>query len=146
LLERHAAQERLKSQARAQNVASFMGMIMVLGIVAKNGILILDAEHRFVELGFSSREAMIQAGRRRLRPIAMTALATIAGMLPLAFALGAGSQMLQPLAIAVIGGILSSMLLSLVFTPAIHYYLQPRGMESEAAVESGSLTLDSGTT
>jgi CzcA family heavy metal efflux pump len=108
------------------NIASFMGMIMVLGIVAKNGILILDAEQRFTRLGFSPEEAMIQAGRRRLRPIAMTALATIAGMLPLAFALGAGSQMLQPLAIAVIGGLLSSMALSLTFTPAIHYYLRPR--------------------
>jgi CzcA family heavy metal efflux pump len=106
------------------NVASFMGMIMVIGIVAKNGILLLDAEHRFRELGFSLEDSMIQAGRRRLRPIAMTALATVAGMLPLALAIGAGSQMLQPLAIAVIGGLLSSMVLSLVFTPAIHYYLQ----------------------
>jgi multidrug efflux pump subunit AcrB len=108
------------------NVASFMGMIMVIGIVAKNGILLLDAEHRFRNLGFSSEDAMIQAGRRRLRPIAMTALATIAGMLPLAFAIGAGSQMLQPLAITVIGGLFSSMVLSLIFTPAIHYYLQPK--------------------
>jgi len=107
------------------NVASFMGMIMVIGVVAKNGILLLDAEHRFRGLGFSLEDSMIQAGRRRLRPIAMTALATVAGMLPLSLAIGAGSQMLQPLAIAVIGGLLSSMVLSLVFTPAIHYYLQP---------------------
>jgi CzcA family heavy metal efflux pump len=106
------------------NVASFMGMIMVIGIVAKNGILLLDAEDRFKFLGLSARDAMIHAGRRRLRPIAMTALATIAGMLPLAFGLGAGSQMLQPLAITVIGGLLSSMVLSLIFTPIIHYYLQ----------------------
>ncbi|MGH9497387.1 MAG: efflux RND transporter permease subunit [Candidatus Sulfotelmatobacter sp.] len=106
------------------NVASFMGMIMVVGIVAKNGILLLDAEHRFRTLGYSLEEAMIQAGRRRLRPIAMTALATIAGMLPLALAIGAGSEMLQPLAIAVIGGLLSSMVFSLVFTPALHYYMQ----------------------
>jgi multidrug efflux pump subunit AcrB len=108
------------------NVASRMGMIMVIGIVAKNGILLLDAEHRFRNLGFSPEEAMIQAGRRRLRPIAMTALATVAGMLPLAFGIGAGSAMLKPLAIAVVGGILSSMVLSLVFTPAIHFYLQPK--------------------
>jgi multidrug efflux pump subunit AcrB len=108
------------------NVASFMGMIMVIGIVAKNGILLLDAEHRFRDSGASLEDAMIQAGRRRLRPIAMTALATIAGMLPLALAIGAGSQMLQPLAITVVGGLLSSMVLSLVFTPAIHYYLQRR--------------------
>jgi len=105
------------------NIASFMGMILVIGIVAKNGILLLDAEHRFRDLGFSSENAMVQAGRRRLRPIAMTALATIAGMLPLAFGLGAGSEMLKPLAITVIGGLLSSMVLSLIFTPAIHYYL-----------------------
>jgi multidrug efflux pump subunit AcrB len=111
------------------NVASFMGMIMVIGIVAKNGILLLDAEHRFRDLGFSAEDAMIQAGRRRLRPIAMTALATIAGMLPLAFAIGAGSQMLQPLAIVVVGGLFSSMVLSLVFTPAIHFYLRPRTAE-----------------
>ncbi len=112
------------------NVASRMGMIMVIGIVAKNGILLLDAEHRFRDLGFSPEEAMIQAGRRRLRPIAMTAIATVAGMLPLAFGIGAGSEMLKPLAIVVIGGLLSSMVLSLVFTPAIHYFLH-RGARSE---------------
>src|SRR6266581_2241695 len=113
------------------NVASRMGMIMVIGIVAKNGILLLDAEHRFRGLGFSAEEAMIQAGRRRLRPIAMTALATVAGMLPLAFGIGAGSAMLKPLAIAVVGGILSSMVLSLIFTPAIHFYLQPKKAAQE---------------
>jgi CzcA family heavy metal efflux pump len=106
------------------NVASFMGMIMVIGIVAKNGILLLDAEQRFRGLGFSLEDSIIQAGRRRLRPIAMTALAAIAGMLPLAFAIGEGSQMLQPLAIVVVGGLLSSMILSLIITPAVHFYLQ----------------------
>jgi CzcA family heavy metal efflux pump len=105
------------------NVSSFMGMIMVVGIVAKNGILLLDADQRMRATGSSAEEAMLQASRRRLRPIVMTALATIAGMLPLAFALGAGSQMLQPLAIAVIGGILISMVLSLIITPAVHFYL-----------------------
>ncbi|HEU0369580.1 MAG TPA: efflux RND transporter permease subunit, partial [Candidatus Acidoferrum sp.] len=105
------------------NIASFMGVIMVVGIVAKNGILLLDADQRFRAFGLSAEDAMIQAGRRRLRPIAMTALATVAGMLPLAFGLGAGSEMLKPLAITVVGGLLSSMVLSLVFTPAIHYLL-----------------------
>src|SRR5271157_2748819 len=105
------------------NVASFMGMIMVVGIVAKNGILLLDADQRFRKLGFTPEESLIQAGRRRLRPITMTALASIAGMLPLALAIGSGSQMLQPLAIAVIGGLLSSIVLSLILTPIIHYYL-----------------------
>lgn len=105
------------------NISSFMGLIMVVGIVAKNGILLLDADVKFRAAGMSPREAMIQAGRRRLRPIMMTAVAAVCGMFPLALALGAGSQMLQPLAIAVIGGILISMVLSLVITPAVHFYM-----------------------
>jgi multidrug efflux pump subunit AcrB len=108
------------------NISSFMGMIMVVGIVAKNGILLLDADQKMRSMGLSPRDAMLQAARRRLRPIVMTALATVAGMLPLAFAIGAGSQMLQPLAISVIGGVLISMVLSLVITPAVHFYLSHR--------------------
>jgi CzcA family heavy metal efflux pump len=105
------------------NVASFMGLIMVIGIVAKNGILLLDADDRYRNEGIAPREAMLLAAQRRLRPILMTAVAAIFGMLPLAFAFGAGSQMLQPLAIAVIGGLLLSMLLSLVVTPIVYYLL-----------------------
>ncbi len=105
------------------NVASFMGLIMVIGIVAKNGILLLDADERFRAAGMGAREAMLVATERRLRPILMTAIAAVTGMLPLAFALGAGSQMLQPLAIAVIGGLLISMVLSLVVTPVTYYLL-----------------------
>jgi len=113
------------------NISSFMGMIMVIGIVAKNGILLLDADQKMRVLGFDTEKAMLQAARRRLRPIVMTALATVAGMLPLAFAIGAGSQMLQPLAIAVIGGVLISMVLSLIITPAVYFYLSSKN-------ESGS--------
>jgi multidrug efflux pump subunit AcrB len=113
------------------NISSFMGMIMVIGIVAKNGILLLDADQKMAALGLKPDQAILQAGRRRLRPIVMTALATIAGMLPLAFAIGAGSQMLQPLAIAVIGGVLISMALSLIITPAVHYYLSSKGESQE---------------
>ena len=105
------------------NVASFMGLIMVIGIVAKNGILLLDADERYRREGVSAREAMIHAAQRRLRPILMTATAAICGMLPLAFALGSGSQMLQPLAIAIIGGLIISMVLSLIVTPVVYYLL-----------------------
>ena len=105
------------------NLSSFMGLIMVVGIVAKNGILLLDADQKFRAGGANAEESMMLAGERRLRPITMTALATVAGMLPLSLGIGAGSQMLKPLAIAVIGGILASMILSLVVTPAVHYYL-----------------------
>lgn len=109
------------------NISSFMGVIMVIGIVAKNGILLLDADQKMRGMGQSAEQAMMLAARRRLRPIVMTALATVAGMLPLAFAIGAGSQMLQPLAIAVIGGVLISMVLSLIITPAVYYYMSPKG-------------------
>ena len=108
------------------NLSSFMGLIMVVGIVAKNGILLLDADQKFRAQGIPAEESMIRAGERRLRPIMMTALATVAGMFPLALAIGAGSQMLQPLAIAVIGGILASMILSLVVTPAVRFYVGGR--------------------
>jgi multidrug efflux pump subunit AcrB len=116
------------------NLSSFMGLIMVVGIVAKNGILLLDADQKYrasgtgaeESPGVSAEESMLRAGERRLRPIIMTALATVAGMIPLSLGWGAGSQMLQPLAIAVIGGILASMILSLIVTPAVHYYLAGR--------------------
>ncbi len=105
------------------NVASFMAVIMVIGIVAKNGILLLDADEKFRAQGMAPEEAMIEAAQRRLRPILMTAIAAVCGMLPLAFALGAGSQMLQPLAIGVIGGLSVSVALSVFVTPAIYYWL-----------------------
>jgi len=111
------------------NVASFMGVIMVIGIVAKNGILLIDADQRYRAEGMSPYNAMVNASRRRLRPIMMTALAAVTGMLPLALALGAGSQMLQPLAVAVIGGILISMVLSLIMTPTL-YFLLTRNREN----------------
>ena len=105
------------------NVSSFMGLIMVIGIVAKNGILLLDADARYRAEGADPRAAMLHAAQRRLRPILMTALAAITGMLPLALALGQGSQMLPPLAISVIGGLFISMVLSLVVTPVVYLLL-----------------------
>jgi multidrug efflux pump subunit AcrB len=118
------------------SISSFMGMIMVIGIVAKNGILLLDADQKMRGLGESAERAMLLAARRRLRPIAMTALATVAGMLPLAFAIGAGSQMLQPLAISVIGGVLISMVLSLIITPAVYFYLSGKSEGHELSPAS----------
>jgi CzcA family heavy metal efflux pump len=111
------------------NVSSFMGLIMVIGIVAKNGILLLDADEQLRAGGMDARQAMLQATERRRRPILMTAIATICGMFPLALALGAGSQMLQPLAIAVIGGLLISIVLSLLVTPVVYYHLTRRRHE-----------------
>jgi hydrophobe/amphiphile efflux-1 (HAE1) family protein len=105
------------------NVVSFMGMIMVVGIVAKNGILMLDAVEEHLTAGDTLREALLRSGRRRFRPVLMTSLAAILGMLPLALALGAGAELLQPLAIAVIGGLAVALLLSLIVTPTVYAML-----------------------
>ncbi|HWQ36734.1 MAG TPA: efflux RND transporter permease subunit [Blastocatellia bacterium] len=106
------------------NVVSLVGMIMVVGIVAKNGILMLDAVEDHLQAGDTLREALLRSGRRRFRPVLMTSLATILGMLPLALALGAGSDLLQPLAISVIGGLAVALLLSLVVTPTVYAMLR----------------------
>lgn len=106
------------------NVVSLMGMIMVVGIVAKNGILMLDAVEEHRADGDSLHEALLRSGRRRFRPVLMTSLAAILGMLPLALAIGSGAELLQPLAIAVIGGLAVALLFSLVFTPTVYSLLQ----------------------
>lgn len=106
------------------NVVSYMGMIMVVGIVAKNGILMLDAVEDHLSAGDTLREALLRSGRRRFRPVLMTSLAAMLGMLPLALALGQGAEMLQALAIAVIGGLMVALLLSLVVTPAVYAMLR----------------------
>jgi multidrug efflux pump subunit AcrB len=108
------------------NVVSLMGMIMIVGIVAKNGILMLDAVEDHLAAGNTLREALVRSGRRRFRPVLMTSLAAMLGMLPLALAFGAGAELLQPLAIGVIGGLTMALVLSLVVTPTI-YTLVRRG-------------------
>jgi len=102
------------------NVVSLMGMIMIVGIVAKNGILMLDAVEEHLAAGDTVREALLRSGRRRFRPVLMTSLAAMLGMLPLALALGSGSELLQPLAIAVISGLAVALLLSLIVTPTVY--------------------------
>jgi multidrug efflux pump subunit AcrB len=106
------------------NVVSLMGMIMVIGLVAKNGILMLDAVEDHLEAGDTLTEALLRSGRRRFRPVLMTSLAAMLGMLPLALALGSGAELLQPLAIAVIGGLAIALLLSLVVTPTVYAMLR----------------------
>jgi CzcA family heavy metal efflux pump len=106
------------------NVVSLMGMIMVVGIVAKNGILMLDAVEEHLAAGDNLHEALVRSGRRRFRPVLMTSLAAILGMLPLALAIGSGAELLQPLAIAVIGGLAVALLFSLVVTPTVYAMLR----------------------
>jgi len=105
------------------NVVSFLGAIIGVGIVAKNGILMLDfVEHLRAE-GASLEDALVRSGHRRLRPVLMTSLAAAFGMLPLAYGIGRGADMLKPLAIAVIGALCISVLLSLVATPTLYYLM-----------------------
>jgi multidrug efflux pump subunit AcrB len=108
------------------NIVSFLGAIIGIGIVAKNGILMLDFVDHASSEGLSLEDALVRAGRRRLRPVLMTSLAAALGMLPLAFGIGAGAEMLRPLAIAVIGALCISVLLSLIATPTVYYVLERR--------------------
>ena len=108
------------------NVVSLMGMIMIVGIVAKNGILMLDTVEDHLASGADLHGALLQSGRRRFRPVLMTSLAAMLGMLPLALAIGSGAELLQPLAIAVIGGLAFALMLSLVVTPTVYAMMRRR--------------------
>ena len=101
------------------NVSSLMGLVLLVGLVVKNGILLVENAIARIEDGQPVRVAIRHAGRRRLRPILMTTLCTIFGLLPLAFALGAGSELQRPLAVAVIGGLLFSTAATLLLLPAL---------------------------
>ena len=101
------------------NIVSFLGAIIGVGIVAKNGILMLDCVEHLRATGLSLDDALIQSGRRRLRPILMTSLSTVLAMVPLAWGIGHGADMLRPLAIGVIGALCMSVLISLLATPAV---------------------------
>jgi multidrug efflux pump subunit AcrB len=107
------------------NIVSILGAIIAMGIVHKNGSLMFDHVEHLRNHGLPLVEAMIQSGRRRLRPVLMTSLTTFLGLLPLAYGIGAGADMLRPMAIAVIGSLFTSLLLSLVATP-VFYYLMVR--------------------
>jgi CzcA family heavy metal efflux pump len=112
----------------ALNVSSIVGLIMVVGIVAKNGILLLDFAGRALARRVDLETALIDAGSVRLRPILMTSLAAAAGLAPLAFGIGAGGQMQQPLAIAILGGLSVSTLFSLIGVPLLYALLaRPAG-------------------
>ena len=108
------------------NVMSLMGVLMLVGIAASNSILIVEFAHRLEEQGKSVKDAVITSCRVRLRPILMTSLATIIGMVPMALKLGTGSEQYAPLARAIIGGLTSSVLLTVFIVPAA-YLLVHRG-------------------
>ena len=102
------------------NVSSFMGLLLLVGLIVKNGILLIDVANRRREEGATVQEALVAAGRTRLRPIVMTTVAAIGGLLPLALGIGAGSAMEQPLAIAVIGGLSTATAFTLIVIPVLY--------------------------
>jgi len=109
------------------NIMSMIGLIMLMGLVTKNAILLIDYTNRQRREGMDRAEALVRAARVRLRPIIMTTTAMIFGMLPLAFAIGAGSEMRAPMARAVIGGLITSTLLTLIVVPVVYTYLDDWG-------------------
>lgn len=115
------------------NIVSILGAIIAMGVVHKNGILMFDYVAHLRGQGLPLAEAMVQSGKRRLRPVLMTSLTTFLGLLPLAYGVGAGADMLRPMAVAVLGSLFMSLLLSLVATPVFYYLLvRALGIEHKA--------------
>ncbi len=121
----------LKITGTPLNVSSFMGAILLIGLDVKNGIILIEYIGQLRNEGLPLHEALVRAGRTRFRPILMTSLCTILGLVPLAFGFGPGAQMQQPLAIAVIGGLITNMLLTRLLIPV--GYLAFRGGREHAA-------------
>jgi multidrug efflux pump subunit AcrB len=118
----------------ALNVSSFMGLILLVGLIVKNGIILLDfTRHRMRTGNLPLAEAMTDAARVRLRPILMTTLCTLFGLLPLALGLGAGSELQKPLALAVIGGLSLSTPITLFVVPTLLIAIRGRDYRLSAS-------------
>ncbi len=105
---------------------SLMGVIFLFGLVNKNAIMLVDRIEKLRRLGFARREAILEAGTQRLRPIVMTTAATILAMLPIALGFGAGAELRAPMAVAIIGGLITSTLLSLIVVPVVYTLIDDR--------------------
>ncbi|HWY74026.1 MAG TPA: efflux RND transporter permease subunit [Verrucomicrobiae bacterium] len=103
-----------------RNVFSLIGLVLLVGLVTKNSILLVEFANQQREKGMSARDAMLQAGLVRLRPILMTALCTIAGIMPIAIGFGAGAESRRPMGIAVVGGMITSTFLTLIIIPVVY--------------------------
>jgi HAE1 family hydrophobic/amphiphilic exporter-1 len=119
------------------NIMSMIGVIMLMGLVTKNAILLVDFANKARERGMSRRDALVEAGQMRLRPILMTTLAMIFGMLPTAFAFGDGGEFRAPMARAVIGGLITSTLLTLVVVPVVYTFFDDAGAKAAAWLRRG---------
>jgi HAE1 family hydrophobic/amphiphilic exporter-1 len=102
------------------NVMAYIGMIMLVGIAVNDSIILVDAINQLIREGLSRREAIVEAGRRRIRPIVMTSLTTILALLPLTIGFGESVALRSPMALAVIGGLITSTLLTLAVIPCVY--------------------------
>ena len=107
----------------AISMPSMIGLIMLMGIATKNSILLVEYAIERERMGATQRESLMEACRERARPIVMTTVAMMAGMLPTALTLGKGSEFRQPMAVAVIGGLITSTILSLVMVPVVYEFV-----------------------
>jgi multidrug efflux pump subunit AcrB len=126
------------------NLMSFIGIIMLMGLVAKNAILLLDAARKEEAGGVSREEALMHAGRVRLRPILMTTFALIAGMMPVALGLGEGGEFYQPLAVSIIGGTITSTLLTLLVVPSFYDSIESASERMRAKIRARSARYHAG--
>jgi HAE1 family hydrophobic/amphiphilic exporter-1 len=129
------------------SIVVFLGMIMLAGIVVNNAIVLVDYINTLRARGLARREAVVQAGRVRLRPILMTTATTVLGLLPMALGLGQGAEIRTPMALAVIGGLLSSTVLTLIVIPVVYDLIdraRARLLAGDAAVASGDADLPAG--
>lgn len=113
---------------RTLSILSMIGMIMLMGLVTKNGILLIDYTNLLRDRGMSRNDAVLRAGPVRLRPILMTAFSTIAGMLPVAIGLGSGAEARAPMGTAIVGGMLTSTVLTLVVVPVVYTLMDDLGL------------------
>jgi HAE1 family hydrophobic/amphiphilic exporter-1 len=115
------------------SLVSIMGLIILIGIVVNNGIVLIDYINKLRENGMQVKEAIIQAGQTRLRPILMTALTTILALLTLALGFGEGSELLQPMAITAIGGLIYATILTLYIIPVLYASINRKKIKIEEA-------------
>jgi HAE1 family hydrophobic/amphiphilic exporter-1 len=106
------------------NLFSMIGLVLLVGLVTKNGILLVDYANQQQGKGMSMKEALIEAGSARFRPIMMTAFSTVAGVFPVALGIGVGNEMRQPMAVAIAGGLITSTLLTLLIVPVSYTYME----------------------
>jgi HAE1 family hydrophobic/amphiphilic exporter-1 len=117
------------------SVISMVGGVMLVGIVVKNAIVLVDYINLMRERGLELGEAIVVSGKSRLRPVLMTSLTTILGMLPLAMSRGSGSEIWSPMGIAVIGGLIFSTLVTMLLIPVVYHMMNRKSDQKKKAVE-----------